>query len=256
MIKRKAKRGKKEVQDDSMISDSEFDYKSLGKKLSSYKSNFDMLLQQVEGLREENSQLVDLLDRVKEPKEPNMVEKLLSVISQIVNNSSNELIDSLKDAIQPYESNLQLNEQNDTLSTASRANFENSGQKRNYTKLVNKLMDIVNQPTNPNNTQNSQSNYKKAYTRTSDLDDNRKTLDPNSSHPSSIRSVKRTNGVIPQLNVECLYEEDLSDSFVLSPQSNASFFSHDSIFNVEMDAGIQGKIALGLNSKGSRGSGI
>ena len=242
MIKRNVKKTTKEVEEvESIMSSNNCDYKGLCQKLTSYKSNFDMLVQQVEGLREENSQLVELLEKVKEPQEADIVEKLLAVISQIVNNSRESLIDNLKETLQPYEAGLKINDQSNSHTTASKVMLENvldeNTGKQKYAPLVNKIVNIVNQTQEEKDESKSKSESVVFSNKSLIENENNRTK---TDHLRQIPLQLENNGVvIPQLNIECLYEEANSVSFVLSPQSNASFFSKDSAFNMGINASDQ-----------------
>lgn len=116
----------------SQVSDHDQDYKSLNKRVLSYKNNFKVLSGELNKLRAENEELQRAIETKKEAKKINIVAKLLFIIKTLLNQPKRELIEKLKTDLENFRDILPV----------SMTLFENS-------LPINNLTDTEHQSFNP-----------------------------------------------------------------------------------------------------------
>lgn len=237
LIKRNVKNAKDKSVKESQLSDDEHDYKSLSKRLVSYKTNFKVLLKQVESLRAERDELAKVVTENDLLSQSNLTRKLLFIVAKITNGSNDGLVYQMKKELNMLEENLCININCISLADQEMGLCNNCqpilSESQYFTSIVTKLLAVIKQNddsetiqpdskcTNPDNI----SNYDEERNHKIDLDT-----------PNKILGQSVTNRVlIPRLNIHCLYEEMKETSNVTSPVNDMSFFSKDSIFNFELN---------------------
>lgn len=237
LIKRNVKKQRNEALDESQISDHVYDYKNLNKKLLQYKSNFDLLLDQVSQLRGENSMLIKSLAAHERTADSELIPKLLSVVLKITDSSRPELAERVRQELLPIEETLQEELADCSVLSTDRHRSQNSAKKVqinfDYLQLLNKLLKLTNDTTASQDSTNYHRCFYEQKNRTSG-EDHQRTGELDSSHAPSLEPLPE-KGKPPRVNISCIYENASNLSHVVSPCHSASFFSRDSIF--KMDTG-------------------
>ena len=148
---------------------------------------------------------------------------------------TNNLTD-LKEALQPYDGELRLLDQNNTCSTISRGNLNatpsNQPLKDNYTKIIDKLVNIINKNNTDLIDQSEPLLYKSIWDQLTNQKQKQQINHKQYVKATPISLVKE-NAMIPYLDEGSEHYNADFRSFPSSPLSNASFFSNNSAFYIK-----------------------
>ena len=238
LIKRNVRKTTKLSDTESRVSDIDYDYKTLNKRLGSYKTNFEVLLGEVEELRAENKMLKDKLKECNAGGDLEIVTKTLCILKSLTINDNENLIEKVKGGLNDIEDRF-----NDSSNNKSHNNPEenlNIPEIANpsilYKTCINNLFNIIKEHSNTPQINKEPTLAKNPLNNDSESNDHHNTIDPNSPY---LAMNERNNGLdlIPRINIECAYESGKEFSGNKSLCDNVSLYSNNSIFNMVSEPG-------------------